>query len=723
MSMDEFIKVMVIDGCFIIELFCKDNNDELIGENDPIFGVNCMMSMLTHDLILLENQIPWLVLESLFKKIITPDHVNLPLITLVTNFFNSLFCRGVEICQEVHKYENLHILDLLRNSLVLPSRIAKQKTNNTLSNDEWQVLPSATILVEAGIKFKKAEISNNILDIKFKNGVMEIPSLFIQDVTESLFRNLICFEQCLPFCEEVINSYLTFLDYLINSRKDVEIFSKEKIIENWIDNEETAVFLNRIVNDTSVDRFYYFDLVNEVNKNNNKKIIMAKKGEENDSKMTKSDEEVATVRIDVDPLADELENMMSHTVSMLPKNSPCIFRVPNVLSRHNPKAYAPNAFSFGPFHHNQPHLKATQEIKLRYLHELISRFPNTNPKTKLSELTTAIRGIQEEARECYDGSIDMSMDEFVKVMVIDGCFLIEYFRKTEYKNLVGKNDPIFGVKCMSSTLYDDMILLENQIPWLVLHCLFEKTTTPDVELSLITLVTNCFDGIFCRGVDICEEVYKCENKHILDLLRNSLILPSSMTKQERNLSTWHNEWLLIPSATVLVEAGIKFKKAEISSSVPSILDIKFKNGVIEIPTLFIQDFTESLFRNLLCFEQCLPYCQELIASYLTFLDYLINTGKDVQIFSEERIIENWTDNEEAAVFLNKICSDIVMWNFYYFDLVKDVNIYCRRRWPKYRRNKKKLLWLQRTRGIASAGNLFVTDELLSVNRGERQVAV
>uniref|UniRef100_A0A803QL57 Uncharacterized protein n=1 Tax=Cannabis sativa TaxID=3483 RepID=A0A803QL57_CANSA len=64
-----------------------------------------------------------------------------------------------------------------------------------------------------------------------------------------------------PLADELENMIADTVSML--PKKDVEIFSKEKIIENWIDNEETAVFLNRIVNDTSVDRFYYFDLVNE----------------------------------------------------------------------------------------------------------------------------------------------------------------------------------------------------------------------------------------------------------------------------------------------------------------------------------------------------------------------------------------------------------------------------------------------------------------------------
>jgi hypothetical protein len=35
-------------------------------ENDPIFRVSSMDEVLRHDLLLLENQLPWMVLEHLF---------------------------------------------------------------------------------------------------------------------------------------------------------------------------------------------------------------------------------------------------------------------------------------------------------------------------------------------------------------------------------------------------------------------------------------------------------------------------------------------------------------------------------------------------------------------------------------------------------------------------------------------------------------------------------
>ncbi|KAM6549615.1 hypothetical protein CsatB_021291 [Cannabis sativa] len=392
-------------------------------------------------------------------------------------------------------------------------------------------------------------------------------------------------------------------------------------------------------------------------------------------------------RADVDKLATELENMMCDNVSMVDGRNPCIFRVPNVLSLNNPNAYIPHSFSIGPFHYKKPHLKATQKIKFRYLHELLSRLPaDTNPKSKLRELTAAVSEFQYKARDCYEGSIGMSMDEFVKVLVLDGCFIIELFCKNINKKLIEKQDPIFGVNSMS-TLNRDLFLLENQIPWFVLDCLFQKTrTTSGVKLSLIKLGTSYLGNLISREAGKYQEVedHKWENKHILDLLRNSLILPSIIAKQERIMNCTIRNWQSIPSATSLEEAGIQFKKAT-SGTFSSILDIQFKDGVLEIPSLYIDDDTEPLFRNLICLEQCLPNCEELICSYVAFLDHLVNTAQDMETLARSDIFENLIDMHDATIIFNHIFNSVCVGHFYYLDLVKEVNTYCQRSWPRYRR--------------------------------------
>ncbi|PON95341.1 hypothetical protein TorRG33x02_088630 [Trema orientale] len=200
----------------------------------------------------------------------------------------------------------------------------------------------------------------------------------------------------------------------------------------------------------------------------------------------------------------------------------CILGVPIILLRHSTRAYTPDAFSIGPFNYNK-------NLQLKAMQKIISR--THDPKTKLRDLTAAICcEIAEEARECYAGDIGMSMDEFVKVLVLDGCFPIELFRKAKYETLRGEDDPIINVSCMRAFLRHDLILLENQIPWLVLDRLFDMTKThAEAKAPLSSLVISFFgDHLFSRSTEnsmahLRKSAEKHEKKHILDLLRNSVV--------------------------------------------------------------------------------------------------------------------------------------------------------------------------------------------------------
>jgi hypothetical protein len=74
-----------------------------------------------------------------------------------------------------------HIVDLDRKLSTLSIEDKEERIGG------WEPLPSATSLVEAGIKFKRAMSSQNILDIKFVDGKLEIPPLVIHEVTETAF--------------------------------------------------------------------------------------------------------------------------------------------------------------------------------------------------------------------------------------------------------------------------------------------------------------------------------------------------------------------------------------------------------------------------------------------------------------------------------------------------------------------------------------------------------
>ena len=64
----------------------------------------------------------------------------------------------------------------------LPFQLPPKKELKTLT------LPSAKQLHQVGVKFKEGS-TTNIYNIKFENGILEIPRLQIRGQTETVFRN------------------------------------------------------------------------------------------------------------------------------------------------------------------------------------------------------------------------------------------------------------------------------------------------------------------------------------------------------------------------------------------------------------------------------------------------------------------------------------------------------------------------------------------------------
>ncbi|XWS33568.1 hypothetical protein CRYUN_Cryun22dG0094500 [Craigia yunnanensis] len=82
-----------------------------------------------------------------------------------------------------------------------------------------------------------------------------------------------------------------------------------------------------------------------------------------------------------------------------------------------------------------------------------------------------MKELEERTRTGYEGTITLSSNEFVEMLILDGCFVLELFQGAAvgFRRLgYGRNDTVFAMRGSMHAIQRDMIMLENQLPLFVL---------------------------------------------------------------------------------------------------------------------------------------------------------------------------------------------------------------------------------------------------------------
>ncbi|PIA50598.1 hypothetical protein AQUCO_01200061v1 [Aquilegia coerulea] len=381
--------------------------------------------------------------------------------------------------------------------------------------------------------------------------------------------------------------------------------------------------------------------------------------------------------VDVEDEDSLLAARIKAEIPPIPSSLGFIFRVPGRLRVVGEDTYDPRIVSIGPYHHGKESLKPTERYKKWYLDSFISR--TKTPNTSLKDFVKAIKKLEIDARECYEESINLSSDEFVRMMVFDGCFILELFYKSLFeKENIKSKDVIFSSTWIVHSLRRDLLLLENQIPFIVLECLFNQTTSSiDGYPSLAKLVTSFFVPILPTIQEI-KENSSIRNKHLLDLLRNHLLHPSLQMDYGKFPLCEYTQ-----SATELSQAGVKFRKKKLANG---LLDITFtNNGVVEIPEFHFGVSWTVLLPNIVALEQCRQDYTDQITSYVILLDTLINSHSDVKLLRDKGIINKlFKEDENVALAINSLYKRVVVNKFYHHHLCRRINMYSRTTFPRLR---------------------------------------
>ncbi|KAF3777063.1 hypothetical protein EJ110_NYTH46885 [Nymphaea thermarum] len=283
----------------------------------------------------------------------------------------------------------------------------------------------------------------------------------------------------------------------------------------------------------------------------------------------------------------------------------------------------------------------------------------------------------------------MTSDSFLRMMLLDGCFMLELIRARLLLEPKDPDDPVFNRRgaVMNTVIIRDMMILENQIPLLVLRKLhgIEENREISDDKHLEDLFKKIYGFIDTSPVNE-------PNFHVLDVYRKCLVMESASMQQttlsaqvsSKPVSTQSPSRLhgageklksmltSIPalnfralccrpiprsnvrSAMRFHEAGVGFKRGEPQNGLKITFDKE--NGVLTLPFILVHNHTAAIYVNMMAFERMhskLWRSQKMIL-YVGFMDSLVDTAEDVNLLCSRGIMRNMlgSDEEAAQVFNN-----------------------------------------------------------------------
>ncbi|KAM5554294.1 hypothetical protein ABKV19_022594 [Rosa sericea] len=366
----------------------------------------------------------------------------------------------------------------------------------------------------------------------------------------------------------------------------------------------------------------------------------------------------------------------------------CIYNVPSKLRKVKLDAYSPRFVSIGPIHRKSLLVAAMREPKWSYMLNFLTR--TENPIACLEKLTNTVYGLDRKVRRCYAEEIKPNKNELTEIMLLDGCFILQLF----LLNFLGEPDPILQNAWKKASLSQDLALLENQIPFFILEELYatvlplvsKKCNSPS---SVASLALKFFQPLSPKSRE-GDQLVDIKFKHLLDLLHQSYFFPAehaiTMDNGCRSEPDPENtkKWGFNYCASELKESGIVFRTNE---SAESLLHISFTDpAVLSIPRLSINETTNSLFRNLIAYEQCSLGSKHFVTSYAVLMTSLIRSASDSKLLRAEGIIKHSRlDDKEYLVQFQSILDEVVVKDDFYFGQVCDkVTEYCKS-WCNWRK--------------------------------------
>ena len=199
-----------------------------------------------------------------------------------------------------------------------------------------------------------------------------------------------------------------------------------------------------------------------------------------------------------------------------------LFRVPANIREANKSLYEPRMVSIGPYYYHlrMDRLRAMEDQKWRLLRSFLCR----NKELHVDTFLKAVRSLEKEARQSYSEYFALGQDDFIQMLLLDGCFILELF----FKWLSEDPDVLFREGWGPTTIFSDLLLFENQIPFFIIERLYDIVMTGEAENKRDKFLSHL--ARFLMGEESLSltspMTWTKKVDHLLDLYHQFLIVPS-----------------------------------------------------------------------------------------------------------------------------------------------------------------------------------------------------
>ncbi|KAL4338132.1 hypothetical protein AHAS_Ahas12G0179600 [Arachis hypogaea] len=377
-----------------------------------------------------------------------------------------------------------------------------------------------------------------------------------------------------------------------------------------------------------------------------------------------------------------------------------ISRIPDEIRAPKQECYKPKLVSVGPLHRGATRqILLMEEPKWRYAKSFLdhkvqnNQGGHKNKEPGPREWGKEILKLDKVVRASYGGDLDLDPQDLAKIMLlkfkcnlyslnkvhlymlqVDGCFLLELLHRLgEYmdphtnQGETFSNDPFLETEEKVQCVLNDISMLENQIPFIVLKKLYNNVFPENNNNYNRNKVAEDH-----RVADVMRKAFGYNSKdrhgsaHMLHLMHLSTVEEDNNQEAKRLRQACRE---LKRCATRLRAAGITIKPTNSNSiangnvnantsvnnqhKLVDIFDFNIsfneQDKILEIPALHIKETTEARWRNLIAWEQSRIWIRGKYTSYALFFQTLICCEHDLKFLEKKGVIVNEFKKSNAEI--------------------------------------------------------------------------